>query len=245
MNGGSDGTSRPAALVTGSARGIGRRLALALAGAGHDVAVHYRGSRDAAEAVAGEIRGLGVRAATLQADVTVEDEAFGLVDAAHAAFGRLDVVVNNVGNYHKGALDAHPTDAWHEMLDSNLTSTFYVCQRAVPRLREAPAGRIVNVGYAGSDALVAKPGIVAYQIAKTGVLLYSRALAKREARHGTTVNVIAPGVIENSVTQPIDEIPMGRPGTLDEMASALLYLVSDEARYVTGAFLPVAGGWNL
>ena len=182
---------------------------------------------------------------TTRADVTEEAEARGLVDAVAVRFGRLDVVVNNVGNYHKGSLGELAADAWREMLDSNLTSTFYVCQQAAPVLRASPAGRIVNVGYAGSDALVAKPGIVAYQIAKTGVLIYSRALATREARHGTTVNVIAPGVIENSVTMPIDEIPMGRPGTLDEMASALAYLVSDEARYVTGAFLPVAGGWNL
>jgi NAD(P)-dependent dehydrogenase (short-subunit alcohol dehydrogenase family) len=234
-----------AALVTGSARGIGRRLLLSLAASGHDVAVHYRSSREAAEAVADEARALGVEAAVVRADVTDEAEARALVDAAAERFGGLDVVVNNVGNYHKGPLDELTSDAWREMLDSNLTSTFYVCQRAAPILRASPAGRIVNVGYAGSDALVAKPGIVAYQIAKTGVLLYSRALATREARHGTTVNVIAPGVIENSVTMPIEEIPMGRPGTLDEMASALAYLVSDEARYVTGAYLPVAGGWNL
>jgi NAD(P)-dependent dehydrogenase (short-subunit alcohol dehydrogenase family) len=154
-------------------------------------------------------------------------------------------VVNNVGNYHKGPLADLDAAAWHEMLASNLNATFYVCQRALPALRASPRGRIVNVGYAGSDTLVAKPGIVAYQIAKTGVLLYTRALAKSEARHGLTANVIAPGVIENSVTQPIDEIPMDRPGTLDEMASAARYLVSEEARYVTGAYLPVAGGWNL
>lgn len=237
--------ARPAALVTGSARGIGRTLLLALAEGGHDVAVQYRTSRDAAEAVAAEARALGVRSVVLRADVTDEAQARDLVDAAADGLGRLDVVVNNVGNYHRGPLDELASDAWHAMMDSNLNATFYVCQHAAPRLRSSPAGRIVNIGYAGSDALVAKPGIIAYQIAKTGVLLYSRALAKREAPHGTTVNVIAPGVIENSVTQPIEEIPMGRPGTLEEMASALAYLVSDEARYVTGAYLPVAGGWNL
>jgi NAD(P)-dependent dehydrogenase (short-subunit alcohol dehydrogenase family) len=236
---------RPAALVTGSARGIGRTLLLTLAELGHDVAVHYRSSREAAETVAGEARALGVEAVTLQADVTDVAAAHRLVDEAAAAFGRLDVVVNNVGNYHKGPLEEHPPEAWREMFASNLDATFYVAQRAAPILRDSPAGRIVNVGYAGSDTLTAKTGIIAYQIAKTGVLLYSRALAKREAPHGTTVNVIAPGVIENSVTQPIDEIPMDRPGTLAEMAATLRFLVSDEARYVTGAFLPVAGGWNL
>lgn len=236
---------RPAALVTGSAKGIGRALLLMLAERGHDVMVHYRVSVDEAEAVAELARGFGVQAATIRADVTDETAAHGLVDAAAERMGRLDVVINNVGNYDKGPLDEVSSASWHEMFDSNLHATYYVCQRAAPILRASPRGRIVNVGYAGADALVAKPGIIGYQIAKTGVLLYSRALAKREARHGTTVNVVAPGVIENSVTQPVDEIPMGRPGTLDEMASAVAFLVSDDARYVTGAFLPVAGGWNL
>jgi NAD(P)-dependent dehydrogenase (short-subunit alcohol dehydrogenase family) len=236
---------RPAALVTGSAKGIGRRLLLALAEDGFDVVVHYRGSEAEAHDVASDARAFGVHADVVQADVTVEAQAQALVDRAVARFGRLDVVVNNVGNYHKGPLAELDAAAWHEMMGSNLNATFYVCQRALPTLRASPRGRIVNVGYAGSDTLVAKPGIVAYQIAKTGVLLYTRALAKSEARHGLTANVIAPGVIENSVTQPIDEIPMERPGTLDEMASAARYLVSEEARYVTGTYLPVAGGWNL
>jgi len=236
---------RAVALVTGSAKGIGRALLLALAGAGHDVVVHYRRSERSAQGVAEEARALGVEAEVVQADVTVQQQAEWLVDVATERLGRLDVVINNVGNYHKAPLAELSAEAWHEMLDSNLNATFYVCQRAVPQLRNSPRGRIVNVGYAGSDSLVAKPGITAYQLAKTGVLLYSRALARSEARYGTTVNVLAPGVIENSVTQPLKEIPMGRPGTLADMTAAALYLVSDEARYVTGAFLPVAGGWNL
>lgn len=236
---------RGAALVTGSARGIGRALALRLAREGYDVAVHYRSSAGAARAVAEEARRFGVSAVVVRADVTDGAEATALVDEAAARLGRLDVLVNNVGNYHYGPLEDLAPDTWQEMLDSNLTATFHTCQRAVPLLRDSPQGRIVNLGYAGSDALSAKPGIVAYQIAKTGVLLYSRALAKREAPHGTTVNVLAPGVMENSVTQPRGEIPMGRPGTLDEIASALAYLVSEEARYLTGAFLPVSGGWNV
>lgn len=236
---------RPVALVTGSAKGIGRALLLTLAETGHDVVVHYRGSKEEADDVAEAARSNGVDAEALRADVTVRAEAESLVDRAIERFGRLDVLVNNVGNYAKGPLDRFPADAWNEMLDSNLNATFYVCQRALPTLRRSSRGRIVNIGYAGSDSLVAKTGIMAYQIAKTGVLLYTRGLAKSEARHGVTANVIAPGVIENSVTQPLEEIPMGRPGSLDEVTAALRYLTSDEARYVTGAFLPVAGGWNL
>lgn len=236
---------KPSAVVTGSARGIGRELLLALAESGYDVVVHYRTSRDEAEEVAERARSAGADVLVHRADVGDERQAHGLVDAAVARFGRLDVLVNNVGNYHHGALEELDSVVWHEMMTSNLHATFYTCQRAAPHLRASRAGRIVNLGYAGSDALVAKPGIVAYQIAKTGVLLYSRSLARREARHGTTVNVIAPGVIENSVTMPIEELPMGRPGRLSEVAGALRYLISEEAHYVTGALIPVSGGWNV
>lgn len=236
---------RPVAIVTGSAKGIGRTLLLTLARSGYDVVVHYRTSREEAEAVAAAARAEGVDAIPYGADVRVEEEAHGLVDATVDRYGRVDVLVNNVGNYHYGPLSDLDAVVWHEMMDSNLHATFYTCQRAVPHLRSSPSGRIVNLGFAGAGTPVAKPGIVPYQIAKTGVLLYSLALAKREARHGTTVNVIAPGVIENSVAMPMNEIPMGRPGRLTEVAGALRYLISEEARYVTGATLPVSGGWNL
>ena len=238
-------TARPVGLVTGSARGIGRTLAVTLAEMGMDVVVHYRSSEAEARETAALVTAQGVRSVALQADVTVQTEAEGLVDAAVEAFGRLDVVVNNVGDYHKGSLDELDGATWRAMIESNLHATFYVSQRAVPHLRAGGRGRIVNVGYAGSDTLVAKPSIVPYQIAKTGVLLYARALAQEEAPHGTTVNVVAPGVIETSVSQPTREIPMGRLGSLQDMASAVRFLVSEEAGYVTGAYLPVAGGWNL
>ncbi len=237
---------RPAALVTGSAKGVGRAVALALAEDGFDVAVHYRSSGAEAEEVAASARALGVSAVTLRADVTVEAEARGLVDAAVAAFGRLDVLVNNVGDYHHGPLAELDGETWRYMLDSNLNSTFYTCQQAVPHLRRSPrGGRVVNVGYAGAQLVAARPGIVAYGIAKTGVILYSKALAKVEARHGLTVNVVSPGVLENSVTKPVQEIPMGRVGRLDELTAAVRYLVSPEAAYVTGVTIEVAGGWNV
>ena len=236
---------RPAALVTGSARGIGRALAMELGRLGYDVAVHYRNSQAEAEVARGDLLQLGVHAVALQADVTVEREAQRLVDEAASTFGRLDVVVNNVGNYDKKPLAEVDGTAWRAMFDSNLHATFDVTQRALPHLRAAPRGRVINLGYAGSERLNAKPTVAAYTIAKTGVLLYSRALAKEEIQHGVTVNVLATGVIENSDSMPVREIPAGRVGRLDEMAAALRYLVSPEADYVTGAFLPVAGGWNL
>ena len=236
---------RPAALVTGSARGIGRALVLALAEDGYDVAVHYRTSAERAADVAREAAAHGVRTVALRADVTVEREARALVESAHRELGRLDVLVNNVGNYHHGPLDELDAGTWHAMFDSNLHATFYTCQSAVPILRRQGGGRIVNIGYAGAELVKARPGIVAYAAAKTGVILYSKALARSEAAAGITVNVVSPGVMENSVTQPTTEIPMGRAGRLDELVAALRYLLSPGAAYVTGTTLEVAGGWNL
>jgi NAD(P)-dependent dehydrogenase (short-subunit alcohol dehydrogenase family) len=236
---------RPAALVTGSARGIGRALALALAEDGYDVAVHYRTSAGEAQRVAEEARERGVRTAVLQADVTVEAEARALIEDARRALGGLDVLVNNVGDYHFGPLDELDARHWHAMFDSNLHATFYTCQTAVPIMRAQGGGRIVNIGYAGAELLKARPSIAAYAAAKTAVILYSKALARSEAGRGITVNVLSPGVMENSVTQPTGEIPMGRAGRLREVAAALRYLLSADAAYVTGITLEVAGGWNL
>lgn len=235
----------PGALVTGSAQGIGRELLLSLAEAGYDVVVNFRNSRAEAEAVAEKARSAGVEAAVLQADVSDPEAASWLVDEAHRVTGGLRVLINNVGDYDSGPLSELTTETWHEMFASNLHSTFYTCQRAVPLLRAGGGGRIINLGYAGAEHLRARPTIAAYAIAKTGVILYSKALAKAEAGHGITVNVISPGVMENSVTRPKREIPAGRLGRLEELVAVARYLVSDEAAYITGTTTEVAGGWNL
>jgi NAD(P)-dependent dehydrogenase (short-subunit alcohol dehydrogenase family) len=237
--------SRGAALVTGSASGIGREIVLALAREGYDVAVHYRRSAEEAEATCADAESIGVRAIALQADLTDRVAARSLVRAAHERLGGLVALVNNVGNYLYKALDEVTDDEWDDVLATNLGATFATCQAAVPILREAGRGRIVNLGYAGSLSLVGRPNLTAYAIAKTGVVLLTKAIARAEAAHGITANVVAPGVIENSATKPLHEIPAGREGRTDEVAAAVLYFVSDEAAYVTGQVLDVAGGWNV
>ena len=238
--------SRGAALVTGANRGVGRHLALLLAGLGHDVVVNYRTKRDEAEQVAAEARSLGVRAWALQADVTDEADARRLVETAEELTCGISVLVNNVGNYHYGPLRELPAATFRAMLDSNLMSTFHTCQLLAPLMAERGQGRIINIGYAGAENLVARPGIVAYGIAKTGVILYRKALARVHAAAGVTVNVVSPGVLENSDTfPPLGEIPAGRPGSLTELGAAVRYLLSEEAAYTTGVTIEVAGGWNV
>ncbi len=236
---------RRAALVTGGARGIGRGIALALAAAGHDVAVHYLSSRAEAEAVCVEAAALGVTAVALQADLSDRIAARRLVTAAHARLGRLDVLVNNVGNYVFTPF-AELTDAqWDDMLESNLSATFATCQAALPLMRAQGYGRIVNLGYAGAQQLVARPNLVAYAIAKSGVIILTRSIARAEAAHGITANVVAPGVIENSLTQPTREIPAGRVGLVEEVSRSVVFLAAEDSAYVTGQVVEVAGGWNL
>ncbi len=238
--------ARPVALVTGSAKGAGRAMLLALAQDGYDVVVHYLSSERAAQATAEAARAIGVRAGVLRADVTDADQAAALIDAVVAEHGRLDVLVNNVGNYHKGPLEELDVATWREMFASNLDSVFYLTSRALPHLRVAPqGGRVVNLGFAGSEYMKARPAVAPYAIAKTGVILYSKALAVAEAERGVTVNVISPGVLETSVSKPMSKIPAGRLGTLDELVAALRYLLSPHAAYVTGVTIEVAGGWNL
>jgi 3-oxoacyl-[acyl-carrier protein] reductase len=230
-------------LVTGSAKGIGRGIALELAKSGYDIAIHYRNSRDRAEAVKLEAQALGVKAVVLQADVTKPKDAEKLVHDAARALGTLGVLVNNVGDYLRQPLNELEVEAWQIMMDTNLNATFYTCRAALPIMREQQFGRIINIGFAGAENLLARANITPYVIAKTGVALLTKAIAKSEAEHGITANVVAPGVIENSISQPLDQIPMRRLGSIQEVAGAVQYFLAQG--YITGQTLEVAGGWNL
>lgn len=244
MPGEPDSGGRKTALVTGAAHGIGRGVALALAGEGFDLAVHCLHSRGDAEDTAHLARELGVRAAVLRADLTDPEQAARVVQEAHGAFGGLGVLVNNVGNYvQKSWLETTPQE-WRDMLDSNFSATFYTCQAAVPHLRAGGWGRIVNFGYAGAQHLLGRSGIVPYAAAKSGVIVLTRAIARTEAGRGISANVVSPGVIETSVSQPTGDIPAGRAGSVAEIADAVLTFVR-ASDYLTGQVLEVAGGWNL
>ena len=231
------------ALVTGAAKGIGRAIALKLAREGYSIALHYRASSDEAFAVKLEIEALGVRAVTLSADLRDSSEAQTLVSSAHEQLGGLGVLVNNVGNYVRKPLAELTVIDWHEMLDSNLNAAFYTCHAALPIMRAQGYGRIVNLGFAGTQNLIARPNILPYTIAKTGIILLTKAIAQSEAAHGITSNVVAPGVIENSISKPLELIPLQRLGTVEELSDAVWGFVNSS--YQTGQVLEVAGGFNL
>lgn len=244
--------SQPArvALVTGSARGIGRAIAVRLAETGADIAINYRRSADEAYTLAEQIQALGRRVAVLQADVTQPDTAARLVSAAQERLGTVDVLVNNVGDFFFKPVARMTGHEWQTVLDSNLSSVYHLCSAALPEMRRRGWGRIVNIGLSPTYLVRGAPNIAAYAIAKTGVLILTRSLAVEEARHGIAVNCVSPGLIDTGYLPPEQKgwmekrVPMGRLGRPSEVADAVAYLTSEGAAYISGANLAVAGAWD-
>jgi NAD(P)-dependent dehydrogenase (short-subunit alcohol dehydrogenase family) len=235
------------ALVTGSARGIGRAIALNLATQGFDIAFHYNKSADLATQAAQQAATFGVKSIALQADITNPEAARSLVEKAGEQLGGLSVVVNNVGNYVEKPIAQTSLQEWHEMLDSNLNATFYVTQSAIPYLKAAGWGRIVNFAYAAAQHSIAGNQETAYRIAKMGIILYSKSLGKELMGDNITVNVLSPGVVENSIglEEAIPLLPAQRAATLQEICNAVGFFISPASDYITGQILEVAGGWML
>lgn len=235
------------ALITGSAVGIGRAIALDLARKGFDVAFHYNRSAEAANQGSQEAATYGVKSIALQADVTKPEQAKSLVENAAEKLGGLSVVVNNVGNFLEKTTSQISIEEWDEMLDSNLNSTFYVTQTTIPYLKAAGWGRIVNFSFASAQHLKADDQQTAYRIAKTGIIIYSKSLAQELVKDKITVNVVAPGAAENTIglEETIPMLPTKRPATLKEVSHAVAFFVSPESDYITGQVLEVAGGYRL
>ena len=230
------------ALVTGSAHGLGRAIALACADAGADVAVNYRTSAAEAEATVAEAEDRGVRAATFKADVTEESSVDDLFDAIEAELGPVDTLVNNVGNF----APQHWTDiepaTWRNVLETNLTATYLTCRRALPGMREREYGRIVNIGYSSSEKGLVDPKNFPYFVAKAGVIMFTRMLAGDTQDDGITANAVSPYVIENSDVFP-DDLPRGRAATYEEVVRPTLFFLDPANEYVSGENLEVDGGW--
>jgi 3-oxoacyl-[acyl-carrier protein] reductase len=236
------------AVVTGAGRGIGRAIALKLAGMGAAVVVSDILDKEAA-AVVKEIKAAGGQGLVVLADVSSAVDVARLVEETLAAYNRIDILVNNAGITRDQLLLRMSEEDWDKVVDVDLKSVFLCTKAAMRHMLKARWGRIISLS--SIAAQVGNPGQANYSAAKAGIIGFTRTVAKEVGSHGVTINAIAPGFIETDMTSRIGEeqrqeiikyIPLNRAGTPDDVAEVVAFLASEEAGYITGQVLSVNGG---
>ncbi len=238
------------ALVTGGSRGLGRAIALALAGQGADVAINYRGNAEAADAVVAEIAAAGRRSLAIQGDTSAGREACdAIVKAALDGLGSIDILVNNAGITRDNLLMRMDAEEWDAVIDTNLSGPFWMTRAVARPMLKAKRGRIINMSSAAGR--MGNAGQANYAAAKAGLIGLTKTTARELASRGITCNAIAPGLIETDLTADLSDAatealkgmtPLGYLGSAEDVAAAAVYFASEEARYVTGQVLGVDGG---
>ncbi len=241
----------PVAVITGGARGIGRAVAFDLAARKWRVAICYRTSEKDASDTAREIAARGGEPLAVRCDVSDPAAAKQLIAQVERQWGRIDALINCAGPYHRLNLMDETPEGWNEMFDHNLHPIFYLAQAVAAGMKVRKQGRIVNFSMANADQMIAQPEVTAHYIAKAGVLILTKTLAKLLAPHGITVNAVSPGFIDSGSAPPGElagmakKIPAGYVGEVKDAVAAVRFLLSDEARYVTGTNIHVSGGWGI
>ncbi len=239
------------AIVTGSARGIGKAIAIALADRGADLVISDVDEAQA-QRTCGEITALDRRAIAVPCDVSKREQVGALVERAVQEFGKLDIFVNNAGVTRDTLLVRMSEEQWDLVLDINLKGTFFGCQAAAKVMMKARTGRIVNV--ASITGLVGNVGQANYSASKAGVIALTRTVAKEFAARGINVNAVAPGFIETEMTRELSDkaraqflqnVPLGRGGTPEDVANVVAFLCSADADYITGQCITIDGGLTI
>lgn len=248
---GGDQTSR-VALVTGGSRGIGRACAVALAGAGHRVALCYRSDKEGATETAAAITDAGGEALPIAADVADVAALDGAMKEIESTWGPVQILINNAGVTRDGLLLRMSDEQWGDVLRTNLDGAFYAIRRAAPGMVKGRFGRIVNIGSA--SGATGSAGQVNYAAAKAGLLGLTRSVARELASRNITCNLVAPGPIATAMLGGVSEerqaeltklVPLARLGKPDEVGATVAFLCSEAAGYITGAAIPVDGGLSM
>lgn len=243
------------ALVTGSAKGLGKRTALQLAEQGCNVIINYYESEFEAHQVKAQIEQLGVKAITVQADVATTEGAAKLADEAERWAGGVDILVNNAGPFvrKRRLFSEYDEETIIRLLHGNLLGVMLLDHRLLPGMRERKWGRIVHFGFGHAGEARAWPHRAVYAAAKTGLVSFTKSLAVEEAPHGITVNLIGPGDIrgmnkEKSIAEVEEEYdnesPIGRPGAGEDVARVVLFLCDMKSNFLTGNVIDVTGGFD-
>ncbi len=235
------------AIVTGGTRGIGEAISIALADAGYKVAANYAGNHERAQAFS-ERTGIPIYAF----DVSDYDQCVAGVNQITEDLGVVDILVNNAGITRDRTIHSMDFESWNAVLQTNLSSCFNMCRCVIEGMRERGFGRIVNIGSVNGQA--GQYGQVNYSAAKSGIHGFTKALAKEGARKGITVNAIAPGYVDTDMVRAVPEkvlekiiatIPVGRLGKAEDIARGVMFLVSEEASFVTGSTIDINGGQHM
>ncbi|WP_167628957.1 3-oxoacyl-[acyl-carrier-protein] reductase [Listeria valentina] len=240
------------AVVTGGSRGIGREIVLKLAEEGANIFFNYGGRADAAKETLDLISELGIEAEAMKADVSSPEDVEAFFKEVVSRFGRIDILVNNAGITRDNLLMRMKEEEWDDVININLKGTF-LCTKAVSRtMMKQRAGKILNM--ASVVGIVGNAGQANYVASKSGVIGLTKTTAREMAPRGINVNAVAPGFIQTEMTDELDEktkemmldqIPLHAYGKTEDIANAVLFLVSDEASYITGQVLSVDGGMNM
>lgn len=230
------------AVVTGSAKGLGRAIALALADYGYTVVVHYHKSNEEANNVLKLVRKKSAKSFAVGADLKHEDQVNRMFLEVFKNLGHVDLMINNVGNFLYKKFGKTTGSEFKDIVESNIYSSFFCARAVLPAMRKQKSGHIVNIGTVGVDTLTVRQKSTPYFMAKNALYYLTKMMAWEEARHGIHVNMISPASMDTDIFKPAD-FPMGRSANYNDVIKVLLFLISPDADYVNGANIEVAGGF--